>query len=187
MEKDNKTTSYIESDVPILNRTRRPILNERIGRKIRLFGQRLTEIIGKEPVRSFARRADISEGAIRQYMSGNRYPDLDFLAAIAVAGEVNLLWLATGEGPKTPQEPKPEQEEPTYDRDPSMSYGFRLRLGWIRKAVQAVEMMGKDAAADQKALAVEKVYNRLEQTDGAADMIELMRVIQAALEGGDTP
>jgi len=44
----------------------------------------------------------MADGTLRQYISGKRYPDLDFLAAIANAGNVNLLWLATGEGEKHP-------------------------------------------------------------------------------------
>lgn len=152
------------------------------------FSARLNTLIGdNENVSAIAREVGVVEGTVRKWKKGASLPNIRDAARLAKALNVSLAWLATGEGPKTPQEPKPEQEEPVYDRDPSMSYGFRLRLGWIRKAVQAVEMMGKDAAADQKALAVEKVYNRLEQTDGSADMIELMRVIQAALEGGDTP
>lgn len=174
-----KTNNYIESDAAQPNRTRRPILNERIGRQIELFGQRLTEVIGKEPVRAFARRANMSEGAIRQYMNGNRYPDLDFLAAIVIAGEVNLLWLATGEGPKHPQ----ARGSPDSVQEKSANYVCDAQRGWIRKAVEAVEMMGKDAPADRKALAVEQVYERLVQSNGTVDMIELMRIIQAALEG----
>ena len=49
--------------------------------------------------------------------------------------------------------------------------------------MEAVERMRPDAPADRKAVAVEQVYERLAQSDGTVDIIELMRIIQAALEG----
>ena len=98
---------------------------------------------------------------------------------LAKALNVNLLWLATGEGPKHPQ----TRGSPDSVQEKSADYVCEPQKGWIRKAVEAVERMRPDAPADRKAVAVEQVDERLVQTDGAADMIEVMRIIQAGLEG----
>jgi len=130
-------------------------------------------------VRSFANRAGISPTALAQHKKGQSLPNLDSLLATAKTGNVNVLWLATGEGPM-----RPEEQTPTdHIQEKSADYVCDAQKGWIRKAVEAVEMMGEDAPADRKAIAVEKVFERLMQTDGSADIIEVMRVIREALEG----
>ena len=144
------------------------------------FSGRLHALIeSHENASMIAREVGVAEATIRKWKNGASLPKIRDAVFLARALNVNLLWLATGEGPKDLR----EREEPDIIRDPSLSYAFNLRLEWIRKAVEAVEIIGKDAPADRKAVAVEKVYDRLGQTDGAADMIEVMRVIQAALEG----
>jgi hypothetical protein len=57
----------------------------------------------------------------------------------------------------------------------------------LREAVEAVEMMGKDAPADRKARAVVLVYERLISDQGQAITIETMRSMKALLEekGGE--
>ena len=81
MKNGDISNDYVESDATEKNRTRRPILGKNRTFQIGRFGQRLEEAIGDESVRSFARRAKLAEGTLRQYISGNRYPDLDFLAS----------------------------------------------------------------------------------------------------------
>ena len=144
------------------------------------FSGRLRALIeSHENASAIAREVGVAEATIRKWKNGASLPKILDAVSLARVLNVNLLWLATGEGPKTPQGP----EDANAIRDPSTSYGFRLRLEWIRKAVEAVEIIGKDAPSDRKAVAVEKVYERLVQSDGAADMIEVMRVIQAAMAG----
>lgn len=179
MIREAKTNNYIKSDTASSNRTRRPILDERIGRQIGRFGQRLKEVIGKEPVRSFARRATISEGAVRQYMNGNRYPDLDFLAAITSAGNVNLLWLATGEGDKNAHEARgsPGGSEGCA--------GHGVDEAVLARSVEAVEealaLAGKEVPPDTKAKMVARVYVGLARPDSPADHAEIMRLIRSML------
>lgn len=65
------------------------------------FKDRLQLIIGEESVSSFGRRCNISESSLRTSMQG-ALPRLDKLIAIAEAANVNIEWLATGEGPMRP-------------------------------------------------------------------------------------
>lgn len=88
----------MESDEYTDNRTQGPILPDGIG----LFNERLKELIGQESVRAFGRRVGISDTTIRKYLSGETEPTISRLVGIAVACEVALEWLATGEGPKYP-------------------------------------------------------------------------------------
>lgn len=170
------------SDVKKKTRTRRPSLTPELGRQVGCFKERLKSVINEESLRGFGRKAGISDGALRHYLNGDSYPDLDRLAAIAEKSGVNLLWLATGEGPKYPH----VRGSPDRVSEESASYPLDVRLEWIKKAVKAVQMMGKNAPDEQKAEAVARVYERLMQTEGQADMIEVMRIIQAALDE-DTP
>lgn len=62
------------------------------------INERIAETIG-ENVSAFSRASGVGESLLRQYISGSK-PGLDKAAAIAKAGNVNLLWLATGEGDK---------------------------------------------------------------------------------------
>lgn len=174
MKKSHKAIDYIESDAPEENRTPRPIYDERIGR----FGERVKMIVAQEKSRrSFARKVGLGESTVRNYENGERLPDLDVLLTLCDQSGVNLLWLATGEGPKYPE----ARGSPDRVYEESAPYPLDMRLGWIKKAVKAVQMMGKNAPDEQKAEAVARVYERFVQTDGQADMIEVMQIIQTAL------
>lgn len=48
---------------------------------------------------SFAKAMGVSEGVVRKWIKGESDPSRSNLIAIAKIGGVNLLWLATGEGP----------------------------------------------------------------------------------------
>ena len=63
------------------------------------FAERLRIIIG-DNVSSFARKAGVPEGSLRQYLAGS-LPGIDKAARIASAGEVSLDWLIGGHGPMT--------------------------------------------------------------------------------------
>jgi transcriptional regulator with XRE-family HTH domain len=159
------------SDAPERTRTLRPSLTPELGRQIGRFKERLKIITEKESLRGFGRKAGISEGALRHYLNGDSYPDLDRLAAIAEQANVSLLWLATGEGAMSPASP-----------DASMHC---VDVELLRKAVEAVEMMGRNAPVERKALAIARVYERLVISQGDMELFEGMRLIQAIL--ADTP
>jgi len=61
------------------------------------FPDRLAHIIGRESVRSFARRAGVSDTFVRQCLSGRTEPTRTKLVALATTGNVSVEWLATGE------------------------------------------------------------------------------------------
>ena len=67
--------------------------------RIRRFPERLKEVIGRESLRTFGARCDLSEAALRKYLSGQSEPGRTALIAMADAGNVRVEWLATGEGP----------------------------------------------------------------------------------------
>ncbi len=72
--------------------------------ELRRFGERVREVVGNNSARSFARSADMYDNILRKYMEGKSDPSRGNLIAISKAGGVNLQWLATGEGPKYPDD-----------------------------------------------------------------------------------
>ena len=71
-----------------------------------LIAERIRNVIGDESQRAFARRSDVSEGALRDYLTGDKIPGLMAARSIADAGGVLVDWLATGRLPKTRAELK---------------------------------------------------------------------------------
>lgn len=139
---------YLESDAKKKKRAPRPIRDERIGRQIGRFKDRLdsliTDVCG-DSIRSFADRADLADGTLRNYIEGRRFPDLDILAVIAEAGNVNLGWLATGEGPM---------------RGESTPCGGHVDEKLLREALALVEALGADRPPERKAAVTAAVYER---------------------------
>ncbi len=74
-----------------------PILDE----ESELLRQRIKEVVGDEPRRAFARRAQLSDTALRDYIEGRRRPKREALEKIARAGMVVGAWLTEGRLPKT--------------------------------------------------------------------------------------
>lgn len=144
------------------------------------FKDRLKKAIGKEPRRAFAFRAGISPSAVRQYLSGKSVPTLDKLISVTKAANVNLLWLATGEGPKHSDRCEVKEYAHEY-QEKSKHLTIAQYLEHIHSAVHVVEMMEKDADADRKAEAIGKVVELLAETDGRAPIVEIMRTIRSAL------
>jgi transcriptional regulator with XRE-family HTH domain len=60
---------------------------------------RLRQVIGDESGNGFARRAGVTESALRKYLDG-AMPSADRLVKLALAGDVSIEWLATGQGPR---------------------------------------------------------------------------------------
>lgn len=85
------------SDAKNQTRTDRPSSDEELGR----LKERVIEVIGKESTRSFAQKSGVGESTLRNIIDG-AMPRIDILLRIAKEGGVNIHWLATGEGDKTP-------------------------------------------------------------------------------------
>lgn len=62
------------------------------------FRERLRQLVGEQSVRSFARNVGVSEGALRQYLSGKSEPTRPVLNAIARGANVDVAWLSSGAG-----------------------------------------------------------------------------------------
>lgn len=131
-------------------------------------------------VENAAKIAGVDSETLNRWMKGATKASFLSVARLAIAANRSLDWLATGEGPKYLEQRGAMEPEPKY-QDPSTPLAFRQYLDYIRTAVLAVEMMGKEADADRKVVAVERVVERLAQTEGQADMIEVMRVIRGVL------
>ncbi|PLX92147.1 MAG: transcriptional regulator [Desulfuromonas sp.] len=65
-----------------------------------LFTDRLKEAIGGKSVRAFALQCELSETAVRQYLSGRSEPGMSALKKIADVAGVGLEWLVTGNEPR---------------------------------------------------------------------------------------
>jgi len=63
------------------------------------FKDRLQAAISDYSVNAFAKKSGVTEGTLRTYLSGASLPGLDKLIAISNAAEVNIEWLAVGNGP----------------------------------------------------------------------------------------
>lgn len=62
------------------------------------FVTRLEKVIGNEPLRSFARRADMTDGGLRRYLYEGTIPPIDRALNLAKAGGVSFEWLVFGTG-----------------------------------------------------------------------------------------
>lgn len=62
------------------------------------FVDRLKKVIGNEPLRSFARRADMSDSGVKRYLNEGTVPPIDRALNLARAGGVTFDWLVFGIG-----------------------------------------------------------------------------------------
>ncbi len=90
------------------------------------LAKRLRQLQGDSSARSFARRIGLGEGTYRALLSGSS-PTLDTLLQIRSGAEVELEWLATGEGQMRRDAPGPTEEgEGPVRYSASLPTGFRL-------------------------------------------------------------
>jgi hypothetical protein len=61
------------------------------------FSSRLRCLIGDASISAFGRKVDIGESLIRKYLKGSD-PGLSKVVKVAAACEVDIRWLALGEG-----------------------------------------------------------------------------------------
>lgn len=67
-----------------------------INKSVQTFKHRLTEIMQGDSVSVFAKKCNMSETVIRDYLSGKTFPSLSRLATIAQSCNTSYCWLATG-------------------------------------------------------------------------------------------
>jgi len=93
-EINNKNNDLPKTEVSELPALKVPSSPAELG----TFADRLKHIIGKQSVRSFASACNLSDGVVRQYLSGKTEPGLGALLNIARMADVSVGWLATGKG-----------------------------------------------------------------------------------------
>lgn len=115
--------TYEETDGNGHSDKERPFLPETIGR----FNDRLKQCMAGQGARAFARKAQLSEGAIRSYLSGETFPTLDRLSLISTAAGVDPQWLAFGTPGHSDSVSPPGMDEyafvPLYDAQCSAGDG----------------------------------------------------------------
>ncbi|WP_346814880.1 S24 family peptidase [Aeromonas hydrophila] len=75
------------------------------------FVSRLERLIGKESMRSFARRADMSDTGLKRYLFDGTIPPIDRALKLAIAGGTTFDWLVFGIG----DEPNPQRSHISHD------------------------------------------------------------------------
>lgn len=103
----------LNMDAQPVSRTSRPGSDTEVGR----IDQQLSKLIGNRELRSFADKAGLSEGTLRNLMKGG-VPRLDSVLKIAEAAGVSIEWLASGEGDpdcvREPATPYNVEKPPIY-------------------------------------------------------------------------
>ncbi|MER2512411.1 MAG: hypothetical protein ABTQ25_08340 [Nitrosomonas ureae] len=125
------------------------------------FKNRLKQLInekfsGKDTL--FAKAADLSQSGLRRYLSGGD-PTRAKLIAMASAAKVNLLWLATGEGPISGNFEQNHTQNGKIDTD-------RLRLA-IETVEEGLLETRRKMAPDKKAELILAVYDLFTDTSEA--------------------
>lgn len=83
-----KTATYKNSDAAKGTASEHPSSSRELG----CFKVRLREAIGAGSVRGFSSKAGLSQASLLSYLSGDTFPTLDRLAAIAAAAEKPMTW-----------------------------------------------------------------------------------------------
>lgn len=111
----------------------------------------------------FVQESGISQGALKRYLAGGD-PSRSKLIAMAKAANVNLLWLATGEGPKY-GEPK------TYDLDCQA----------LLAAIEVVDEVGATLPLAKRARLVKLAYTLYIRSSEGLDQGALKELVREAL------
>ena len=82
------------------------------------FKDRLALVIEGQSARSFAAKAGMADTTLRQYLYGRSEPNMTQLVKIARTADVNIDWLATGEGPMRGAASPMVRETAPVGRDP---------------------------------------------------------------------
>lgn len=161
------TTTYEENDAQEPASLSRHFLGNECDVENDAFKDRLKDVIGKESKRAFALRAGISPTAVRQYLSGKSLPTLDNLIAAAKTANVNLLWLATGEGPK--------------HGETTTCAGDALDEAALARALEVVEEAGAGVPLGKRARLLKLAYTLYIRSGSALDQPSLKALVKEAI------
>lgn len=116
--------------------------------------------------------AGISYKSISGYLAGSNDPSRERLVAIAKAANVNLLWLATGEGPMrsgdTPDPAQPQEKAESAEERSQSPVDMELLTDIIRALENALAQTGRTLAPNKKAEVIAILYE-LEQRKGSQE------------------
>ena len=145
------------------------------------FKKRLREIIGDEPVASFARRCKLTESLLRAYLNANKRPGLDRVIAIANTAGVNIDWLATGRGPKyQAQQAPPPQRPPDLQLLPGggqrltgaeLEASIERRLDVLREILACIDDEARRATILDELLSRAQEVKRLDELEQAVEKL----------------
>lgn len=122
------------------------------------IGRRISEVIGDEARRAFARRSGVSDSALRDYISGKKTPGLDAAIAIASSGGVTVDWLATGRPPKTRAELRAMQEAASA---PSVPLDMNTLTSVVEGVEEYLHKRKLQLRPDKKAALVALLYDQV--------------------------
>lgn len=152
------------------------------------FAERLKISIGEESVNGFAKKCGFAEGSLRQYLSGNSLPGLDKAMKIALSANVNLQWLATGEGPMRPDSATSDQGEMVdiTEHESSCAREIGARLMAIRGALSQTEF-GKKVGMQQNSLSRYERGERIPDAEVVSQVCRACGVSPTWLISGEGP
>jgi hypothetical protein len=163
------TVRYGENDANNAASLSRHFLDNESDVENDAFKCRLKQVIGEESVRSFALRAEISPSVVRQYLAGKSLPALDNLLAMTKAANVNLLWLATGEGPMR------------GERVESSRGCAAVDVGMLAAALAAVELSRMDLPTERKVKLVAAIYALFAKEGRVLDAQAVRQVVDSLI------
>lgn len=138
------------------------------------FPERLKAAIGNKSLRTFGKICGLSDAAIRKYLSGVNEPRMAALVSMAKAADVNIEWLATGEGPMTRGEERPHE----------VAGGLLLDQDLLLMVVEAIEEglnhAGREMAPAAKARLVLAAYDLYADIEKPVDKAKILKLIKSA-------
>lgn len=128
-------------------------------------------------VNALARKADLSQSGIRRYFCGGE-PTRKVLIALAQAAEVDLVWLATGDGVM----------DGTATSVPRASRAVlgasRLNADALRLAIETIEAAlataGRQATPERKADMVDAAYQLFMEAEGRIEKDIVLRLVKSS-------
>lgn len=135
------------------------------------FKERLGAILAKEKsLNDFAKRCEITGSLIRNYLYGKSLPGLDKLVIMAKVAQVEIKWLATGEGPMKPGEVAEVQQTPVDEK---------LLETALEVSEELLESLGKRGTPKQRTQLILALYDlAMEREDHTIDRPTALRLVK---------
>lgn len=99
------TTTELDQIPPVLSQKGRPIASERfsdaeLGLLMEAFSRRFMDVFDDASQSDIARQLNTTQGTVREYIHGRRFPTAEILITIARRKGISLDWLLEGKGRK---------------------------------------------------------------------------------------